>query len=149
MAKACAAVMASPRLLTDPEPFTCRGGPFPSWDLTITGRLRGKPLFDFVSTCWTPQMGLIGTLGLAPILHAHLLARRRGRLTGGESRTFTDLRPGDLVSCVFADNELDLGVPTDTDGGRSSVGFTGGVVGINAVTLKIAVKGDRVVASCS
>jgi hypothetical protein len=56
-ARACAALAAQPRLVTRPKPFTCMGGTFSWWDVTITGRLQGRQVRTHTSTCWTPQMG--------------------------------------------------------------------------------------------
>ena len=145
---ACAAVSASPGLLTNPKPFTCSGGMFSWWDITITGRFEGRTIYTFVSTCWTPQMRLIDKLGLDwEVLHAHLVPRREGHLIGGESKTFPDLRAGDLVTCDIHGRHLEEGVPTDTEGGVSSTGYGG--KGVVTVTLKVALRNNLVRASCT
>jgi hypothetical protein len=58
-ARACAALVARPQLVTSPKPFTCFGGTFSWWDISITGRLRGRRIHTHTSTCWTPQMAMI------------------------------------------------------------------------------------------
>lgn len=63
-AAACAALARDPRLVTDPKPFTCHGGTFSWWEITIEGRLEGKDVGVETSTCWTPQMALIEALGI-------------------------------------------------------------------------------------
>lgn len=63
-AAACAALARNPQLVTNPKPFTCFGGTFSWWDLTIEGRLDGETLAVETSTCWTPQMALIEALGI-------------------------------------------------------------------------------------
>ena len=75
-ARACAALAAQPELVTSPKPFTCFGGRFSWWDVTITGRLHGRPIRSHTSTCWTPQMAMIDRLGISwKSLQAHLLPR--------------------------------------------------------------------------
>lgn len=61
---ACAALARNPQLVTNPKPFTCFGGTFSWWELTIAGRLDGDPVAVKTSTCWTPQMALIEALGI-------------------------------------------------------------------------------------
>jgi hypothetical protein len=85
--RACAALDATPELVTNPEPFTCLGGTFSWWDITISGRLDGQPLHSETSSCWTPQMELIAKLEIGRALDAHLLPRRNERLSGREVRT--------------------------------------------------------------
>lgn len=63
-AAACAALARDPQLVTDPKPFTCLGGTFSWWDITIEGRLDDKDVGVETSTCWTPQMALIEALGI-------------------------------------------------------------------------------------
>jgi hypothetical protein len=62
--RACVTLDRKPQLLLRPTPFTCRGGPFSWWGITIKGRIQGKPLFVTTSTCWTPQMSLLRALGI-------------------------------------------------------------------------------------
>jgi hypothetical protein len=109
--RACAARSADPTLVTDPEPFTCFGGTFSWWDLTLTGRFRGEEVEARVSTCWTRQMALIDELGLGGDL-PRLLPRRTRTLNGGESATYPpgELEPGDLVVCLAQGKRLELGV---------------------------------------
>src|SRR2546430_9911699 len=53
--KACAALDQKPELITDPEPFTCRGGPR-SWGLASVPRyLHAIAVNRACATCWTPQ----------------------------------------------------------------------------------------------
>src|ERR1041385_9128297 len=81
-ARACAAVAARPQLVTRPKPFVCFGGTFSWWDVTITGRLNGRPVRTHISTCWTPQMAMIRRLGIGwQSLRAHL---RSGERRGGK-----------------------------------------------------------------
>jgi hypothetical protein len=132
-ARACAALAAEPSLVTRPKPFVCRGGTFSWWDLTLTGRLRGRRIRSHVDTCWTPQMRLVGKLGIARVLQGHLVPRRRRELVAGERRTFGPgvLRPGDLVVCATHVVRLHAGVPLIGDSGESY----GGTVPIVALTL--------------
>src|SRR5438093_1468233 len=53
-AGACAALSRAPELVTSPTPFTCVGGMFSWWDITISGRLDGKEIDRAFSICWTP-----------------------------------------------------------------------------------------------
>jgi hypothetical protein len=85
-ARACSAVAARPQLVANPKPFTCRGGPTSWWAITITGRLRGRQIRTHVATCWTPQMALIGRLGMGRQLQAHLLPQRRAARSRPPSR---------------------------------------------------------------
>jgi hypothetical protein len=101
-ARACSAVTTHPELLTDPKPFTCAGGTFSWWDITITGWLNEHPIRTHTSTCWTPQMAMIDRLGIGwKSLQAHLLPRRREAVLPGIQRIFPPglLQPGDLVNC--------------------------------------------------
>src|SRR6266576_1994153 len=59
--KACAAISAQPSLVTKPKPFLCWAT---AWRFTILGRMNGRPVHTKVLSCWTPQMALIGKLGL-------------------------------------------------------------------------------------
>ena len=49
-ARACAALTKKPQLVTKPKPFLCAGGTFSWWDITISGRLNGKPIHRAFST---------------------------------------------------------------------------------------------------
>jgi hypothetical protein len=101
-ARACAAIASDPNLVRRPKPFTCRGGSFSWWEITISGRLHGRPIRTHVSSCWTPQMALIDRLEIGwQSLRAHLLPRRHKAVMPGLPRTFPAglLRPGDLVTC--------------------------------------------------
>jgi hypothetical protein len=109
--RACGALGADPTLVTDPEPFTCWGGTFSSWDLTVTGHFRGDDVDTQVSTCWTPQMELLDELGLGRD-QPRLLPRRTRTLQRGESATYPpgQLEPGDLVVCLAQGKRLEVGV---------------------------------------
>ena len=114
-AKACSALAVQPLLVTAPRPFVCWGGTLSWWDLTLTGRLNGRRFRSHVSTCWTPQMALIGRLGIARQLQAHLGPRRVGQVLPGVTQTFVSLRPGDLVMC----GGIQVGVPIQPGPGPS------------------------------
>ena len=147
-ARACAALAASPRLITKPKPFVCWGGPASWWDVTFSGRLDGRPVRRHFSTCWTPQMRTLGRLGIAQGLRAHLLPRRRERIMQGESATFVlgQLRPGDAVTCFSHRHPLEIGVPLGP--GTPEVGW--GRKGGTMATLRITRHGDgSVTATCS
>jgi len=120
---ACAALGHDPKLITSPRPFTCIGGPSSWFDMTISGRLAGKPVHRKFSTCWTPQMATLDKLGLARSLGRHVLRRRHGVVLPGIPHTFPSgaLRPGDLLVCKIPHHELQMGIP-DTIG---SIGSTG------------------------
>lgn len=137
---ACAAVEETPELLTSPEPFTCLGGLFSWWELTISGRLRGRPVRSRVSTCWTPQMELIGRLGIARSLEQHLLPRRRVELAGRERRTVPAgvLEPGDLVVCEIDGRRLERGVSS-----RVEVAGETGYVGVGVTRVALTVTRHR------
>jgi hypothetical protein len=147
-ARACAALAADPELVTSPKPFVCAGGTFSWWDITITGRLRGRPIRTHTSTCWTPQMEKIGRLGNGwQSLHAHLLPRRREAVMPGVRRTFPAglLRPADLVTCNILGHKLEDGVPIGF--GTSSTGYGG--KNVTSVTLTVTHHRDNsVTASC-
>lgn len=112
-ASACRALGHDPKLVTSPQPFTCLGGPSSWFDVTISGRLAGKPLHRRFSTCWTPQMATLGKLGFASSLRPHVRPRRRGVVLRGARRTFprSALRPGDLVVCEILHHRLTLALP--------------------------------------
>jgi hypothetical protein len=120
-AQGCAALAAQPSLVFAPKPFVCLGGEFSWWTLTLTGRRNGRPFRTRVDTCWTPQMALLGKLGIARRLQSHLEPRRVARMLPGMSQTFFTLRPGDLVAC----RQLRLGVPVDP--GQSPSAGRGGL----------------------
>jgi hypothetical protein len=122
---ACAVLERHPDLLTNPTPFICEGGPWSWWDLAISGRLDGNLFRAHISSCWTPQMALIGELGIARSLQSHLLPRRVEGLVGVEKRTFAPgvLRPGDLVTCKIRGRRLELGIPVETGPPGPTTGF--------------------------
>ena len=147
-ARACAALAAQPELVTNPKPFTCYGGTFSWWDITITGRLHGRPIRTHTSTCWTPQMAMINRLGIGwQSLRAHLLPRRREAVMPGMQRTFPAalLRPADVVTCDILGHKLEDGVPLQF--GTSSTGYGG--KNVTSVTLSVTHNRDgSVTASC-
>lgn len=125
--RACAALAAQPQLVTNPKPFGCFGGITSWWDVTIAGRLNGKPIHRAFSTCWTPQMATLGRFGMnATVLQKHLLPRRYESVLAGTKRVFAPgvLRPGDLVRCEIRGHHLSLGVPTQS-GPSGSIGYSG------------------------
>ena len=147
-ARACAAIDRKPELVTHPKAFTCAGGTFSWWDITIRGRLDGRPLLTRTSTCWTPQMEMIRRLGIGwQSLRRHLVPRRRGVVGAGITRTFLpgELRPADLVTCTILGHKLMTGVPLTV--GSSSTGYGGR--NVVSVTLRVTLNQDRsVTASC-
>jgi hypothetical protein len=147
-AAACAALGRDPKLVTSPQPYTCLGGPSSWFDMTITGRLDGKPVHRKFSTCWTPQMATLQKLGLARSLTHHILRRRDGIVRPGIRRTFPPgtLRPGDILICRILNHRLQLGIPT----GFGSIGSAGfGGKNVVAVTLTGARHADgSVTGSC-
>jgi hypothetical protein len=147
-ARACAALASDPSLVRRPKPFTCAGGTFSWWEITISGRLRGRPLRTTVSTCWTPQMALIDRFGIGwQSLRAHLLPRRRAAVMPGLPRRFPAglLRPGDLATCEILGHELEDGIPIGY--GTSSSGYGGR--NVVSVTLRVTHNRDgSVAASC-
>jgi hypothetical protein len=122
--RTCSAIARDPSLLTRPRPFTCIGGPSSWRDLTISGRLHGHELRTKVSTCWTPQMRLIGVLGIGQAISSHLQLRRKEALRSGQQRTFPPghLRAADLVVCTSHGQQLNDGVPTQPGRSESSLG---------------------------
>jgi hypothetical protein len=146
--RACAAIARQPELVTEPEPFRCYGGPFSWWDITITGRLRGRPIHTHVSTCWTPQMAMIRQLGIGfQSLQAHMLPRRREFVLPGAERTLPVglLQPGDLVTCDILGHKLNDGVPIEY--ATSSTGYGGS--SMTSVTLSVTRNRDgSVTARC-
>jgi hypothetical protein len=146
--RACAAVTAHPELVTSPKPFGCVGGTSSWWDVTISGRLRGRRIHTHTSTCWTPQMAMIRRLGIGwQSLRAHLVARRREAAFPNVSQTFPSgvLRPADLVTCTIRGHELEDGVPIEY--GTSSTGYGG--KNVTSVTLSVTHNRDgSVTARC-
>ena len=122
-AAACAALSRDPTLVTSPKPFTCLGGPSSWYDMTISGRIAGKPVHKKFSTCWTPQMATLKQLGLAKSLERHVQRRRHGLVLPGLPHDFPPgtLRAGDLLVCRIRHHRLELGVP-DTFGPIGSMG---------------------------
>jgi len=43
------------------------------WRITISGHFKGRPVNVGDDTCWTPQMELIGLLGISDQLNAHIV----------------------------------------------------------------------------
>jgi hypothetical protein len=136
--RACAALAAEPTLVSSPKPFVCLGGTTSWWDITISGRIDGRRLHRSVSTCWTPQMTMIGRLGLARArsLESHLLPRRIGRVLPGVPRTFAPgrLRAGDVVTCNIRRHYLSVGIPP-----RSDVPLFTGYSGAHVVTVTLEI----------
>ena len=147
-AAACAALGHDPRLIKSPQPFTCLGGPSAWFDLTISGRLAGKPVHRKFSTCWTPQMATLDKLGLASSLGRHVLPRRHGLVLPGRTRTFQSgaLRPGDLLVCRLRHRaRVQMGIP-DTHG---PIGSAGSGRAHDALTLTASRSADgSITASC-
>lgn len=121
-AAACAALGRDPTLVTSPKPFNCIGGTTSWFDMTISGRLAGKPVREKLATCWTPQMATLKKLGLAHSLMRHIRERRHGNVLPGVPHDFPPgtLRPGDALDCGIL-HRLELGIP-DTFGSIGSVG---------------------------
>jgi hypothetical protein len=147
--RACAALEAEPSLATRPKPSVCWGGPESWWELWITGRVRGRPVHAHVATCWTPQMRLIGKLGIARTLQAHLVPRRRRELLIGEHVTYPAgaLRPGDLVVCRTYVQRLEAGVPLIYELGGSGAGY--GSKRIEFMLRVVRHRDGSVTASCT
>lgn len=78
-ARACAALEEHPDALLRPRPFLCLAD---YWNIAISGRFEGRPVNVTTETCWTPQMELIGRLGIAHQLNTHFVSYgpRRGLL---------------------------------------------------------------------
>ena len=127
-AAACAAIAHDPKLVTAPTPFTCIGGTTSWFDVTIDGRLDGKPVHRKFSTCWTRQSATLAGLGLGRSVSGHIRPRRRGVVQPSSSQVFPPgaLRPGDLLTCTMLGHDLKLGV-ADRVGSLGSVGFGGDV----------------------
>jgi hypothetical protein len=116
--------------------------------VNVSGRIAGRRLDHAVSTCWTPQMAMIGRLGLGLALDSHLVPRRHVRVIPGVQRTIAPgvLRPGDLITCDIRNHRLAAGIPTRADG-PTTVGYSGAHV----VTVTLEVARDRdgtLLASC-
>lgn len=148
--KACDALSSNPELITSPRPFTCAGGTFSWWDVTISGRLNGTPTHRSFSTCWTPQMETLGRFGLTDeALRAHLVPRREKAVLPGAPQVFPPgvLRATDLVTCDILGHHLEIGVPVEATGQPSSEGYGG--ANVVSVTLGVALNKDgSVSASC-
>ena len=125
-AQACAALEQRPDLARRPKPFTCFGGPFSWFDIWISGELRGEPFRARTSSCWTPQMELLGRLGIGRSVQDHLVPRRTETVVAGTTRTILAglLRPGDLVACRSQGHPLEVGVPVEAET-AASTGFGG------------------------
>ncbi len=125
-AAACAVLRRDPALVRSPQPYTCIGGPWSWFDMTISGRLAGKPVREKFSTCWTPQMPTLGKLGLFKALQRHIRPPRHGNVPAGQTMTFPPgaLRPGDLLTCHIRGHHLELGI-VDRVGSMGSNGFGG------------------------
>ena len=141
---------ANSALVVKPKVWTCVGGQFSWWDISITGYVGVRSIHTKISTCWTPQMAMIGRL-LSPsprssdvswrTLRAHLLPRRRVTLHGKTRKTFAPgvLHPGDLVTCRYRGRKLDLGVG-DSTGRSAETGYNG--VGVTPVWLTVTYSRD-------
>jgi hypothetical protein len=149
-AQACNVLATDPRLITNPKPFTCMGGPSSWWDVTVSGRLEGKQIQRRFSTCWTSQMVTLGRLGMSwDALQQHMLPRRHESVRAGTKRTFPSgvLRPSDLVTCDIRGQHLELGVPS-VIGHPWKTGYDG--QNVTAVTLSLTRHADgSVTASCA
>jgi hypothetical protein len=147
-AHACAALDQEPELITNPEPFVCRGGPSSWWVVRVSGSLNGEAIRRTFATCWTLQMPAIAQFGLTwEVLRSHLVPRRNRRVTAGTTRRFAPgvLRATDLVTCDIRGHHLKVGVPLET-GRRVSVSY-GGTHPV--VVLRVAYNRDgSVTASC-
>ena len=145
--KACAALAQEPQLITNPEAFTCRGGPGSWWLVKVTGALHGEAISRTFATCWTLQAPTLAQLGLTwDVLRSHLVPRRHKQIPAGTTRRFTPgvLRETDLVTCAIRGHHLKVGVPEEA--GRP-VSVSVGTHPI--VTLTVAFNRDgSVTASC-
>lgn len=145
--RACAALAQKPQLITNPEPFTCRGGPGSWWLVKVTGALHGEATSRTFATCWTLQAPTLAQLGLTwDVLRSHLVPRRHRRVPAGTTRRFAPgvLRETDLVTCDIRGHHLKVGVPEEA--GRP-VSVSVGTHPI--VALTVAFNRDRsVTASC-
>lgn len=133
-ASACAALARSPELIKHPSPFTCAGGTFSWWDLTIRGRIDGAPVDVDFSTCWTVQMATLERLGIGPdsVLRDHLLPRRHEEVLAGTTHVFAagELDVADLVSCDIHGHHLEAGVPSSAEQ-PATIGYNGAnIVGV-------------------
>jgi hypothetical protein len=126
-AQACSALDQKPELVTDPQPFVCRGGPTSHWAVRISGQLNGEAIRVSLYTCWTSQMPTIAEFGLTlDVLRKHLVQRRHKRVPAGTTRRFASgvLRATDLVICDIRGYPLKVGVPVEA-GGQASVSYGG------------------------
>ena len=146
--KACAALDLQPELVTSPQPVICRGGPPSHWYVTISGSLKGQPIDELFTTCWSLQMPTLEQFGLtSQVRQKHLMPRRHKTVRPGTRVRFAPgvLRGADLVTCNILGRHLELGVPVEP-GGRASVGYGGRRL---LVELTVAHNGDgSVTASC-
>ena len=126
-AAACVALGRDPKLVTAPQPYTCLGGPSSWFDMTISGRLAGKPVHRTFSTCWAKGMPTLDELGLTSSLMRHVRPRRHGVVLRGVRHTFSRgrLRPGDLLVCEILHHKLALAIPER----GHSIGGTGATFG--------------------
>lgn len=69
-ARACAALAKQPNALLNPKPFICHAD---YWHIAISGHFKGRSVNVKTDTCWTPQMELIGRLGIAKQLDTHFV----------------------------------------------------------------------------
>lgn len=149
--RTCAAIARQPGLIEHPSPFTCAGGLFSWWDVTVTGRLDGRPIQRTFSTCWTPQMATIKALDLGwSVLQQHLVPRRHEGLMPGSTVRFPagTLRAADVVTCDILGHRLATGVPTEQGPqATTSTGFGG--ANVTSVVLSVTHNSDgSVTASC-
>ena len=144
---ACGALDQKPELMTNPEPFTCRGGPGSWWLVKVSGLLQGEAISRTFSTCWTLQAPTLAQLGLTwDVLRSHLVPRRHKRAPAGTKHRFAPgvLRETDLVTCDIRGHHLKVGVPEEA--GRP-VSVSAGTHPV--VTLTVAYNRDgSVTASC-
>lgn len=146
-ARACAALSATPSLVTSPKRFICGGE---SWEVTIDGRLNGKAIHRSFSTCWTPQNATLEAFGMtssSDVLKKHLLPQHHEEVLPETKRVFPPgvLEPADLVTCDIRGHHLESGVPTYT--GSTSTGYSGA----NTLGVILAINRHRdgsVEASC-
>lgn len=162
-AAACSVLGRDRKLVTAPQPYTCLGGPTSWFDMTISGRLAGKPVHRTFSTCWAKGMPTLDKLGLTSSLMRHVRPRRRGIVLRGVPHTFPrgKLRPGDLLVCEILHHRLTLGIPERGRGiGGTGVAFGGKLVEVGYSSnetiedqVNIALRGTRhadgsITASC-
>lgn len=126
-ASACATLARDPALVTAPKPYTCIGGPWSWFDMTISGQLAGKPVHERFSTCWAHGMATLDKLDLFKDFNGHIRPPRRGVVPIGTPMTFPPraLRPGDFLVCARPYRHVKLGIP-DTVGAMGSAGRLNG-----------------------